>query len=332
METSLFLETWPQLAGGVYEPLGFGRSHWTRLVRTPVENFILRVYNPDALMENIHAELTLLERLQKQALPFAIPTPIANRHGQKLATIQQDGKVQKAVLWRYIPGENADFDDPTQAFSAGKALGQLSAALRAITGDVASSALPNPSYQQVLDNAIGQPTFFAQWADAPIEAAKLKGVTGFIQEVQAQTPGWYASLPRQIIHNDFIPGNVLVEGSRVSGVVDFESHRYDLRIMDLVVSLCHWPYDFYGSGDEWQIVDALGSGYAAHQGLQPEEIQNLPQLMRLRWAVNVIYFLERYLDGTYPANVLEMFIDGALKNEDWVRKNGAALIKLANSW
>ncbi|MEJ2758957.1 MAG: phosphotransferase [Anaerolineales bacterium] len=332
MALEKFLDAWPQLAEGVYEPLGFGRTHWTRLVRTPAEKFILRIYSPDVSLDKIHAELALLERLQAQALPFAIPMPIANRGGQKLTTVRQEGKVQQAVLWGYIPGENADFSDQAQAVSAGKALGQLSAALNALTGEMEASTLPNPSCQQMLDDAIGLPEFFAHLADLPIEATKRKAVSDLIQQVHAQTPAWYASLPRQIIHNDFIPGNVLVEGSQVSGVVDFESHRYDLRIMDLVVPLCHWPYDLYGTGDEWPIVDALGSGFARYQTLLPEEIQTLPQLMRLRWAVNVTYFLGRTLSGSVPVNVLEMFMDGALKNERWVGKNSAALIQLASNW
>ena len=43
-------------------------------------------------------------------------------------------------------------------------------------------------------------------------------------------PDLYATLPQQLAHEDFDPSNVLMEGARVTGVLDFEFCARDLRV------------------------------------------------------------------------------------------------------
>lgn len=329
MELSLFAQAWPLLDGGTYEQLGFGRSHWTRVIRTSDQSFVLRVYDEHTTLAKIRYELALLKELQDQALPFAIPTPIPNRHEQFLTSIQGDGGRQWAILWQYIVGENANFSNSLHAYEAGKALGHLARALNDLSCNQDLIDNPNPSYQQLL---IGYSKNLALLDDLPMDNPQHTKFVALIQEMLSQSSDWYTTLPQQIIHNDFIPGNILVDGSTISGIVDFESTRLDLRIMDLVVALCHWPYDLFGTGAEWPIIDALGKGYALYRPLHQEESQNLPQLVRLRWTINVLYFARRYLQGALPARVFKMFLEGALRNEQWVAKNGAELIQRARDW
>ena len=49
-------------------------------------------------------------------------------------------------------------------------------------------------------------------------------------------PELYRSLLQQIVHRDFDASNVLMEGDRVTGVLDFEFAGSDLRAFDLARS------------------------------------------------------------------------------------------------
>src|SRR6185437_14354635 len=140
-------------------------------------------------------------------------------------------------------------------------------------------------------------------------------------------PDLYATLPQQLAHEDFDPGNVLMEGTRVTGVLDFEFCARDLRAMDLTVALTWWPVRHYGTGAEWPIIAAFANGYARHITLTDVEIEALSTIFRLRAYTSLIHRLGRSRQGL---STLEEALDraeAAIAREDWLTANGARLIE-----
>jgi Ser/Thr protein kinase RdoA (MazF antagonist) len=53
---------------------------------------------------------------------------------------------------------------------------------------------------------------------APLPNDQIKTVMQIIETLQTELPAYYAELPRQIIHGDFVPSNVLARQGMVSAV------------------------------------------------------------------------------------------------------------------
>ncbi len=143
-------------------------------------------------------------------------------------------------------------------------------------------------------------------------------------------PTLYAHLPRQLSHEDFDPGNILVDGSRVTGVLDFEFCAVDMRAMDLVVALTWWPVDHYGTGDEWPILAAVLAGYAQTATLGHEEISAIPTLYMFRAFTSLIHRLGRQRLGLSPMRHVEWRATAALERAEWLQANGERLTHMVD--
>jgi homoserine kinase type II len=171
----------------------------------------------------------------------------------------------------------------------------------------------------------------AAFADLPLSDEKrqrlIAGYTWLIERI----PDLYATLPQQLVHEDFDPGNVLMEGNRVTGVLDFEFCARDLRVMDLTVALTWWPVRHYGTGAEWPIIAALARGYARHITLTDDEIAALPTLFRLRAYTSLIHRLGRSRQGLSTLEEALNRAEAAIDREDWVHSNDVRLIEAARA-
>jgi homoserine kinase type II len=85
----------------------------------------------------------------------------------------------------------------------------------------------------------------------PVSPDEQGRLTRLIRTVQEQIPAMYAALPRQIIHGDFVPFNLLVQDDRVTAVLDFEAAMHDLRALDLAMALAAWGSGRMGTGAPW---------------------------------------------------------------------------------
>lgn len=86
-----------------------------------------------------------------------------------------------------------------------------------------------------------------------------------------------SALPRQVIHNDFHQGNLLTDGERLTGVLDFGDTVHTLRVVDLAVALCYLGYD-------QQLID----GFTSVVPLRDDELAVLPTLVAARFAQRIL--------------------------------------------
>ncbi|WP_138470633.1 phosphotransferase [Poseidonocella sp. HB161398] len=96
-----------------------------------------------------------------------------------------------------------------------------------------------------------------------------------------------AALPRQVIHGDLSPSNLLADagtGVRITGIIDFGDAVLAPRIADLAVAASYF-IDGTAFGDQ---VAELAEGYERVQPLLPAERAALPLLVRARLAARIV--------------------------------------------
>jgi hydroxylysine kinase len=95
-------------------------------------------------------------------------------------------------------------------------------------------------------------------------------------------------LPRQVIHNDFNPGNVLVDANDpafVVGVLDFGDVIYSLRAADLAIGLSYQVYPF---DHPWDELAPMIDAFVKRVPLSDLERSLLPTLVIGRFAERVL--------------------------------------------
>jgi homoserine kinase type II len=132
----------------------------------------------------------------------------------------------------------------------------------------------------------------------------------------------YASLPTQLIHGDFGFGNVLVRKGRVRGVVDFEYSGRNVRAMELAAGLS----SAIARESRELLWRPLLRGYLGTLRLDLTELAALPALAVLHWAVIVVWWAGRFLDGHPFPDGLAPLVDRALAIERWMDARGPELV------
>jgi len=96
------------------------------------------------------------------------------------------------------------------------------------------------------------------------------------------------TLPHQVIHNDFHPGNLLVDADDpdwITGILDFGDTVHAPRVQDLAVALAYLLPD---DGDPLPTIAAFVAGYESVTQLLPAELEALPVLIAARLGQRII--------------------------------------------
>lgn len=110
--------------------------------------------------------------------------------------------------------------------------------------------------------------------------------------LQTFVAGPYRTLPWQLCHNDVTPGNVLIEGSRASAVLDFEFATPAARALDVAMGL-RMTMRYWENPEPWPAIRHFCRGYRRHLSLTEAEVLALPQLLRLRSALPTLWWMGR---------------------------------------
>lgn len=229
--------------------------------------------------------LTLFERLPERDLPFYLdlmahlakrgipcPLPIPNRAGVLMTPF----KGKPAALVTRLPGATITDPAPEHCAQVGRVLADMH--------------LAGASFPGKLENPRGP-----KWWNATAPQ-----VMPFLDEAQQrllrdelafQSAHRCAPLPRGPIHADLFRDNVLFDGDRLGGVVDFYFAGVDAWLFDVAVTLNDWCVDGSGEIDPVR-ARALLDAYHARRPLLDEEHEAWPAMLRaaaLRFWVSRLY-------------------------------------------
>ncbi|HEX6121687.1 MAG TPA: phosphotransferase [Ktedonobacterales bacterium] len=324
---ALLQRAWGLPAPARLTPLAHGTNNRMWRVETAHASFVLRVYSNHTDEARVRFEHAILVGVAAAGLPFAVPAPIATRDGALYVRVATDGGATLAVLTPFLPGAHPRREDLAQAEAAGAALGALDLALADLPSPDPSLATSWRSYGDLERCHPLVPDPLAAIRALPLaEEVRARLIEGY-QSLMARVPALYASLSMHLCHEDYGPDNMLMEGARVTGVLDFEFCARDVRVMDLTVALSWWPVAQLGSGAEWPIIRAFTTGYARHITLTGAEIAAIPTLYHLRAYTSLIHRLGRYRQGLSPLEAVTDRAEAAIAREDWLRAYGARFVE-----
>ncbi|GAB2654674.1 phosphotransferase enzyme family protein [Kribbella swartbergensis] len=273
------LRAWGIRGDGI-RPVGEGTNNTSYFVG---DEFVLRIHRNTTASDYEHAVLRSLH-----GLSFGVPVPLVAEDGSTVVRAEVGGELVTASLSRRIRGEHPRRGDLEAAAACGEALAELDAALARLEG----RALPprNPwdgDLTTVHPRVTALDGLLETLTDHREEVARIFSAV--------QPP---RDLPRSIIHADIGPTNVLMDGDRVTGILDFEAAGPGYRAMDLAIGL--WSF---GRTDT-QAAAVFRRGYLARLDLTDAELNAVPDLQLLREATSLVHWYGRHLEGlTTPADI-----------------------------
>ncbi|MDP1995990.1 MAG: homoserine kinase [Gallionella sp.] len=234
--------------------------------------------------------LTLFEKLTADELPFYLnlmahlarhgipcPSPVANRRNQFLGSL--NGK--PACIVSRLSGKSTAMPNSAQCAAVGAMLGQMH-----IAGQSFSQIMPNPRG--------------SAW-----RAATAPKVRPFLDAGQAELldsevalharQNW-AALPQGVIHADLFRDNVLLEGNRVGGLIDFYFACSDALLYDVAITVNDWCMNADGALDGNR-AQAFLRAYHAVRPLLDSECDAWPLMLRV---AALRFWLSRLFDKYLP--------------------------------
>ncbi|NRF70763.1 homoserine kinase [Aquincola sp. S2] len=239
--------------------------------------------------------LTLFERLATDELPFylhlmqhlagrgiPVPDPMPDRAGRLLHQL----KGKPAVVVDRLRGRNE--------------LQPSIAHCRAVGAMLARLHLAGRDYDRQQANLRGLPwweeTVPMVWPYLREDQRALLSSEMDLQRRIAESPE-YASLARGPIHGDLFRDNVLFDGERLTGILDFYFAGCDTWLYDIGVSLNDWCVDQDGGRPDHVREAAFIEAYESVRPLPSQERGLLPALQR---AAALRFWLSRLRDLHLP--------------------------------
>lgn len=329
------LSGWPIASPLTITPLAGGTNNQAWSVATEDRSlYVLRLISGAADLPRFRYEAALLSALAGKSLPFCLPLPLQTRSGAILVLLEQDDMEPAiATLTPFFPGSIPE-RNASNIVGAGVALAQLDAALATIPG----SFLPvdvgeAPFMYGDLYHCHPLVSDPLATTEQLIEPALAGSICAILRQAQEDWQALSAQvLPRQLLHRDYGPGNVLMEKGRVAAILDFEFAGMDVRVFDLCVAISWWPVRLMGTGREWELIDAFGRAYISHFPLAEQELLALPAALRMRDTTSLVYRMGRYLAGLETAQTIQERVQHSLWRETWLAANHETLLRHAMSW
>ena len=225
-------------------------------------DYILKTGNRENLTKNIK----IAKALHDQGFASAIPihTKAGNEYLDKGDTIfiLTRGIKGNPLLRAEIFGQNLVL----YAKEYGKSIAKLHKALKAIEEDIPADEVN--LYNHVCD-----------WALPSLKRQNIQwnlGLDdGFFRDYTESFGEVYDKLPKQLIHRDPNPNNILFDGDKVSGFIDFDLSEINIRLWDV----CYCATGILSEGskeayDKWlDILEGILAGYDLEGKLTAEEKQ-----------------------------------------------------------
>lgn len=235
--------------------------------------YILTLYEKRVAAEDLPFFLSLMEHLAARGVPC--PVPVCAIDGTSLHMLAG----RPAAVVTFLPGLWPRRPSVNQCAAVGASLARLHRAAADFPG-ARPNALSLPGWRALLAECLCGHAIVA-----PELADELEGELALLQAT------WPEALARGIIHADLFPDNVLFDGERLTGIIDFYFACHDLLAYDLAICLNAWCFERDGSFNITKARRMLGA-YREQRALSAEEIDALPLLARgaaLRFLLTRLY-------------------------------------------
>lgn len=224
------------------------------LVDTTKSRFILTLYEKRVAADDLPYFMALLDHLADRGLP--VPPAVHDRDGRSIHELEG----RPACLIQFLSGVSVSHPTPAQARAAAEAMARMHRA----AADFPLNRVNSMGYQT------WQPLFDRCGRSLDQIAPGLYDDLGFALETILGN--WHdEDFEHCAIHADLFPDNVLMLGSRVTGLIDFYFACTDIRAYDLAIMHSAWSFDAAGTSYHPEVGDAIVAGYEQSFPLTPRE-------------------------------------------------------------
>lgn len=227
--------------------------------------FVLKIANANEERVTLEAQNAMLEHLAERVEFCPRVVPAVSGKGIEVV----EGRLVR--LLTYLPGKplaGVQVQSPELLYELGKTLGRLSQALVGFDHPGAHRAFH-------WDLMKGPET---------IEKYGSEIRADWLRELVCSFRVGVGSLRCSVVHADANDYNVLVEGDKVVGLIDFGDIVYSYTVGDLAIALA---YVVLGKSDPYAAAAPVIEGYREEFALQPEELDALWPLVKLRLCMSV---------------------------------------------
>jgi len=256
------------------QPISSGIENTNYFVTTSNGRFVLTLFEK-LTVDELPFYLNLMAHLARHGIPC--PCPVANHRNQFLGAL--NGK--PACIVSRLNGKSITAPNNEQCAAIGAMLGQMHSA--------------GQSFSQIMPNPRG-----AAW-----RAATAPKVRPFLDAGQAElldsevalhAQNNFAQLPQGVIHADLFCDNVLLEGNRVGGLIDFYFACSDALLYDVAITVNDWCMNADGTLDAARTQVFLRA-YHAVRPLLDSERDAWPLMLRV---AALRFWLSRLFDKYLP--------------------------------
>jgi len=275
------LQVWLQdyAIGDLVELKGIssGITNTNYFVTTSQNKYVLTLFEHNTLAE-LPYFIDLMSHLAAHGIPC--PRPIANKSGVSLHML--NGK--PAALISCLKGQDVEVPNVTQCAAVGTVLAQM---------HIAGQLFGAQSGHQ--NNPRG--------ADWRIRTAQqvMPSLSHDDQQLLQDALAFQAALdttqlPKGVIHADLFRDNVLFDGDKVGGLIDFYYACHDMLAYDLAIAVNDWCVQADGSLDAPRL-NAMLNAYDAVRPFNQAERDVWQSLLRI---AALRFWLSRLYDQVYP--------------------------------
>lgn len=269
---------------------------------------VFKVYNAAEDAAAREFQNGVLLHMERVGVACAVPRLVPTREGAVDCGVAVGGHDHRAILISVVPGEARDLSGASPSLR--RDLGRVAAEV-----GTALAGYDHPAARRVLlwdPMQLGRLAGVVELIPDPAQRRWLAGVVErFVAEVRPRA----LALPAQVIHNDMSGSNVLVDGDRVSGVIDFGDMVLAPRVNEVAIAS---NYAVAADRDPLAAIADVVEGYEAVRALAEAEVALLYDLVLARLAVRVLMY--RWRAELFP------------ENRDYILRNGATGARLAEAF
>jgi Ser/Thr protein kinase RdoA (MazF antagonist) len=250
-------------------------------------SFTLKLANPAEDPGLTEFQTLALQHVARTAPALPVPRVVPTSDGRCILATPEGAL--RLLTW--LPGTPVAHmpRTPDLAAAIGTALGQLDATL---------SGFDHPAADHHLLWDIRNTPDLAPLLPA-LPPELLAQATAFVTRFKTETAPALARLPRQVIHGDFNPHNLLADPSEprvLTGILDFGDMTRSHRICDLAVAASY----LIDTAEPQRLLMPLVAGYNATNPLAPQELELLPDLITARLVTTLA--ISAWRAARYPQN------------------------------
>ena len=306
---------------------GFVNDNW--VMETTWGLYFLKRRHPHLRRPHlIRTQHDLMEWLRQAGFPAPAVVPTVS--GETFLVL--DGEFYE--IHEYIEGKPYDHDRPAHLEEAAVTLGRYHTYVQDFAPQALCDlgALYSP---RILSTTLTNLT--EAWElDCDPDLAQIAGQLEAHGLDLADRFAGHGALPHLVIHGDYYAGNLLFDGDRIVGVVDYDKVRWQPRVVELAEALIyfasprpsHLKHLVYPGFLDWEPFTLFLRSYARAAVPGENEVGALPDYIRCIWlSISLQRLLEK---GPRPAEAPEALRE-VLVLGDWAKENTQQMIETSHA-